>query len=78
MHAMISQRTAVKTNNSTQLSCWRCSGCMVHEMCMDLQSDSGRCTFWALRCLQCGDMVDEVILRNRSLSHPEMLCVAAA
>lgn len=28
---------------------------------MDLESDSGYSTCWVLRCLQCGDMVDETI-----------------
>lgn len=77
MHAMLSQSAAVAKTHNPQ-TCWRCHGCMVHEMCMDLQSDSGRCTFWALRCLQCGDMVDEVILRNRSLARPETMSAAAA
>ncbi len=58
--------------------CWRCSGYMAHEMCIDLESDSGQSTFWVLRCLQCGDMVDEVILRNRSLFNPEAMLVVAA
>jgi len=54
---------------------------MTHEMCTDLQSDSGRINFWAFRCIQCGDIVDEVILRNRSRSsyRPNaMLAVEAA
>ena len=46
----------------------RCNGHMEQEMCMDLESDSGYSTCWVLRCLQCGDMVDETILKNRSLS----------
>ena len=51
---------------------------MTHEMCTDLQSDSGRSNFWAFRCIQCGDIVDEVILRNRSLFNPEAMLVVAA
>jgi len=41
---------------------------MTHELCIDIQSDSGRTNFWAFRCIQCGDIVDEVILQNRSRS----------
>jgi hypothetical protein len=51
---------------------------MEHEMCIDLENDSGYSTCWVLRCVQCGDMVDETILRNRSLFNPEAVLVAAA
>lgn len=51
-----------------QHNCTRCSGHMTREMCIDLQSDSGGINFWAFRCIQCGDIVDEVILQNRSRS----------
>jgi hypothetical protein len=51
---------------------------MDQEMCIDLESDSGQSTFWVLRCIQCGDIVDEVILRNRCLFNPEAVLVAAA
>jgi hypothetical protein len=62
---------------STQSSCQRCSGHMEHDMCIDLESNTGRSTFWALRCIQCGDIVDEVILRNRSRFNPIVLVAAA-
>jgi hypothetical protein len=39
--------------------CPRCSGLMVAEWCEDL---SDHCT---QRCLQCGEIIDPVILRNR-------------
>ena len=58
--------------------CQRCSGYMANEMCTDLQSDSGYSTFWVSRCIQCGNMVDEVILRNRSSSNHEAMSAAAA
>lgn len=61
-----------------RLSCNRCSGCLEHEMCIDLESDTGCCTFWVLRCLQCGDIVDETILRNRALFHSEARSVVTA
>lgn len=78
MDAMLSQTAEVTTKNSTGQSCRRCSGYMANDMCIDLESDSGRSVFWVLRCIQCGDMVDEVILRNRSLFHPEAVFIAAA
>lgn len=36
--------------------CLRCSGFMVLEPCFD---------FLAWRCVQCGDVIDPVILQNR-------------
>lgn len=78
MDAMLSQATGMTTKNSTGQSCRRCSGYMANDMCIDLESDSGRSIFWVLRCIQCGDMVDEVILRNRSLFNPETVLTAAA
>jgi hypothetical protein len=45
------------------LICSRCGGFMVVESCYD---------FNVLRCVQCGDLVDPVILRNRQHGSPEM------
>ena len=39
--------------------CPRCSGLMVAEWCEDLSNHR------AQRCVQCGEVVDPVILRNR-------------
>ncbi len=78
MNTLISETTGTTSKRSMQASCRRCAGQMEHEMCIDLESDSGRSTFWGLRCIQCGDIVDEVILRNRSLFNPETVLVAAA
>jgi len=39
--------------------CSRCSGLMVAEWCEDLSD------YRAQRCVQCGEIVDPVILRNR-------------
>jgi hypothetical protein len=39
--------------------CLRCSGLMVAEWCDDLSD------YRAQRCLQCGEVIDPVILRNR-------------
>jgi hypothetical protein len=39
--------------------CPRCSGLMVAEWCEDLSD------YRAQRCVQCGEIVDPVILRNR-------------
>jgi len=41
--------------------CPRCSGLMVAEWCQDLSDYSAR------RCVQCGEVIDPVILQNRLL-----------
>ena len=47
--------------------CPRCGGLMVPEQCFDLRDDTGHLDFLARRCVQCGDLVDPLILRNRHL-----------
>ena len=78
MNTMLSKTVGTLTRPYTQLSCNRCSGCLESEMCIDLESDTGYCTFWTLRCLQCGDIVDETILRNRARFHSDAALVTAA
>ena len=72
MKHLLFETAGTTTMKFTQQSCGRCSGYMEPEMCMDLESDSGYSTCWVLRCLQCGDMVDETILQHRSLSNQEL------
>lgn len=50
--------------------CSRCGGLMVAEWCFDLLDDTGHLNFLAWRCIQCGDLVDPVILKNRRLRLP--------
>jgi hypothetical protein len=45
--------------------CTRCGGLLVEERCMDIGESLGGYWFMAMRCVQCGDIIDEVILRNR-------------
>ena len=47
--------------------CSRCGGLMVGEQCFDFLDDSGHMSFFAHRCVQCGELVDPVILHNRRL-----------
>jgi ribosomal protein S27AE len=54
-------------------TCIRCGGLMVTEFCLDLLDDTGKLSFLARRCVQCGDLVDPIILKNRH--HPEALVV---
>ena len=78
MNTVLSETAGMNSKMSRQPSCRRCNGHMEHEMCIDLESDSGQTAFWVLRCIHCGDIVDEVILRNRSLFNPETILVTAA
>ena len=53
--------------------CARCSGLMVIDFYMDLLFCIGETEFAAKRCVQCGEIVDPVILRNRAISHEAMM-----
>jgi hypothetical protein len=46
-------------------NCVRCGGLMVGEFCMDLLNSIGELEAETLRCVQCGEVVDPVILQNR-------------
>jgi transposase len=45
--------------------CPRCGGLMVHEWGTDSMENAGQ------RCVQCGELVDSVILENRRLQHAD-------
>ena len=49
--------------------CARCGGIMVTDFHMDLLYCIDETEFAAQRCVQCGEMVDPVILRNRRMTH---------
>ena len=46
-------------------TCPRCRGLMVQDFCLDVLGNMGESEFAAKRCVQCGEVVDSVILRNR-------------
>jgi hypothetical protein len=50
-----------------QSFCLRCGGLMVNEVSMDLWNSTSELECATRRCVQCGDIVDAIILRNRSL-----------
>lgn len=54
-----------ETTRTGRVGCERCGGLMVGEVCMDLSNSELKCV--ASRCVQCGEVVDAVILANRSL-----------
>jgi hypothetical protein len=55
---------------STHSICTRCGGLMVSDVYVDLMNSTSELECTARRCVQCGDVVDTVILRNRSLHQP--------
>ncbi len=59
--------------NSGARHCPRCQGLLAGEFCLDLLDGTGENGFWALKCLQCGEVVDPVILRNRHAKTPTLL-----
>jgi hypothetical protein len=72
MDTALATRTGVESRSSRTCSpafrygtCGRCGGLMVSEFCMDLLNSAGELEIETLRCVQCGDVVDPVILQNR-------------
>ena len=49
--------------------CTRCGGLLVYHWCMNVNYDAGGMEILTKRCLQCGEVIDPVILENRQ--HPE-------
>src|SRR5688572_6994224 len=47
--------------------CGRCGGLLVQDFCTDLLNSTGELDCSIARCVQCGDVVDPVIQRNRQL-----------
>ena len=48
------------------MTCARCQGWMVRESFTDLLDDTGQLDFVAWRCLNCGEVLDGVVLKHRS------------
>ncbi len=46
-------------------TCSRCGGLMVSDFCTDLLNSTGELECAAKRCVQCGEVIDTVIERNR-------------
>ena len=57
-------------DSSLEQSCPRCEGLLAHEYCFDLLDGTGEKGFWGLRCFQCGEVIDPLILRNRQSELP--------
>ncbi len=48
------------------MGCQRCNGFMIRESFLDLRDDSGRLMFEGWRCINCGEVVDPVVLTHRN------------
>ncbi len=51
------------------MTCERCRGCMLRELFVDLSDDTGQLVFDGWRCVNCGEVIDEVVLQHRR-EHP--------
>ena len=47
------------------MECRRCMGFMVEEVFEDAKDDTGAVSFKGWRCLACGEILDQTILKNR-------------
>jgi len=64
------ERTETTAGSWTRMlatdACPRCGGLLVRAPFVDLLEDGARPDHAARRCVQCGEVVDPIILRNRS------------
>ncbi len=63
---MLSLTTTPAKAMRPEAGCRRCGGLLVRDHCLDLLDSTGHLEFPALRCVQCGDIIDPVILKHRS------------
>jgi hypothetical protein len=61
---MTESRAALRAY-ANAMKCSRCEGLMVIEQCFDFTGHAGHLDCLARRCVQCGEVIDLVILRNR-------------
>lgn len=47
------------------MDCRRCRGLMIQDSFVDLRDDTGRLKFEGWRCLNCGEVIDPVVLTHR-------------
>jgi len=61
------QRQTVTSAVYPASACTRCGGLMVNDFCMAVLNSTGELEVVAKRCVQCGEVVDPVIERNRQV-----------
>ncbi|MDR4479591.1 MAG: hypothetical protein R3B37_07595 [Nitrospira sp.] len=47
------------------MSCSRCNGCMVDDFLLDMEDSSGPMWLQAKRCMNCGNVAESMLQRNR-------------
>lgn len=47
------------------MCCQRCHGFMIRDSFIDLRDDTGRVQFDGWRCLNCGEVIDPLVLTHR-------------
>jgi ribosomal protein S27AE len=71
------KKTSFKQNDAIntlmdQSNCGRCGGLMVDVQCLDIEDPSGQLWFDAKHCVQCGNVIDPLILKNQSVGHRQI------
>ena len=73
MRSTSGERTrAVSSAISQDSMCSRCGGLLVSDFCIDSLDSTGELEVAAKRCVQCGEVIDPVIQRNRGLRQEPM------
>ena len=67
----------ISSKASHKSTCARCGGLMVTDFYRDLLFCIGETEFAAQRCVQCGEIVYPVILRNRGIKQEPVTAQAA-
>lgn len=67
------ENSDLSLHDSPLMTCLRCDGLLVKELCMDIHDGTGENGFWALRCFQCGEILDPLILQHRLTPSPPVI-----
>lgn len=54
-----------KASAQERMGCHRCGGLLVQDWVVSLSNDGGDVQVLTYRCLQCGEILDPVVLHNR-------------
>lgn len=53
------------------MRCQRCRGCLIRDSFEDLRDDTGHLQFEGWRCINCGEVIDPVVLTHRVAIPPK-------
>lgn len=57
------------------MSCSRCKGCMIEDYLLDMEDSSGPMWLRAWRCMNCGNVFDNVLEHNRKTHEAKPLSI---